>query len=92
MKSKYRLKIVAGFLLALVPFAVSAISQSPLTRNIAFVAFAFLALVPYYVRCESCGWVLPQHLSNPDKNWFEMLNLSKPLFQGSCPKCGMDRL
>ncbi len=91
MKSKFRIKIGVLCAVALLVFMIIAIAESTTVQGVAFAIFFVLALVPYFIRCEKCGWGLDQHLSKTDQGTIETLNISRPLLASQCPKCGIER-
>jgi len=89
--SKFRVKFIAIYVLAVFPIGVMTAQVSSLVQNIAFGGFFLLALLQFYVRCESCGSTIVDYMFHWDDSWFNKPSPFNPIFSDHCPKCGLER-
>jgi len=90
--SKFRVKYFALLALAVFLFGILTSPVSSLILNIAKASFFLIALLQFYIRCESCGSTIVDYMFHWDDSWFKKPSSFNPVFSKHCPKCGIDRM
>jgi hypothetical protein len=90
--SKFRVKYFVLLALAVFLFGILTSQASSLVLNIAKASFLLIALLQFYIRCESCGSTIVDYMFHWDDSWFEKPSPLNPVFSVHCPKCGTERI
>jgi len=89
--SKFRVKFIALYAFGVFPIGVMTAPVSSLVQTLAFGGFCLLAIVQFYVRCESCGSSIVDYMLYRDDSWFKNVGSFNGAFSDHCPKCGLER-
>ena len=90
--SKFRVKLIALYVVAVFPFGLLTADTSPLVHNIAFAGFFLIVILQFFIRCESCDSGIVDYMFQRDDSWAHKVGPYASIFSDRCPKCGTERV